>query len=92
MLVLTRKADESIVIGGRIRIKVLRLRGNRIRLGIEAPDDMPVRRAELAPRDHAPQSRDQVAEEHEPEEVELSASDRMALALLVPGTSADSRD
>ena len=49
MLVLTRKADESIVIDGRITIKVLQLRGNRIRLGIEAPPEVVVRRAELPP-------------------------------------------
>ena len=49
MLVLTRKTDESIVIDGRITITVLRLRGNRIRLGIDAPENVSVRRAELPP-------------------------------------------
>lgn len=47
MLVLTRKQDESIVIDGQITIKVLYLRGNRIRLGIDAPQSMAVRRGEL---------------------------------------------
>ena len=49
MLVLGRKQDESIVIDGRITVKVLQVKGNRLRLGIEAPEDVPIRRAELAP-------------------------------------------
>ena len=47
MLVLTRKPDESIVIDGGIKITVMEVRGNRIRLGIEAPKDVAVRRSEL---------------------------------------------
>ena len=47
MLVLTRKQQESIVIDGQITIKVLYLRGNRIRLGIDAPNSVAVRRGEL---------------------------------------------
>jgi carbon storage regulator len=47
MLVLSRKADESIVIDGGIRITVVEIRGNRIRLGIEAPKEIPIKRQEL---------------------------------------------
>ena len=47
MLVLSRKLDESIVIDGGIKITVVEIRGNRIRLGIEAPADVGVRRSEL---------------------------------------------
>ena len=47
MLVLSRKEDESIVIDGRIRVTILEIRGNRIRVGIEAPQDVPVQRSEL---------------------------------------------
>ena len=47
MLVLTRKPDESIVIDGGIKITVMEIRGNRFRLGIEAPKDVAVRRSEL---------------------------------------------
>jgi carbon storage regulator len=47
MLVLSRKLNESIVIGGDIRITVVGLRGNHVRLGIEAPADVPVMREEL---------------------------------------------
>lgn len=49
MLVLSRKSDETIVIAGDIRITVLSVKGNRVRIGIEAPRDMPIRRSELTP-------------------------------------------
>ena len=47
MLVLSRKRSEQIVIGPEIRITVVKLEGNQVRIGIEAPDDMTVLRAEL---------------------------------------------
>ncbi len=47
MLVLTRKADQEIVISGNIRVRVLSVRGNRVRLGIDAPRDVSVARQEL---------------------------------------------
>jgi carbon storage regulator len=49
MLVLSRKRDESIVIGDSITIKVVEVKGNRIRLAISAPREVPVRRGELEP-------------------------------------------
>ena len=49
MLVLTRKQNESIVVDGQITIRILRISGNRIRLGIDAPSDIAVRRQELEP-------------------------------------------
>ena len=47
MLVLTRKYQEKIRIGGNITITVLRTKGKAVRLGIEAPSDVPVIRGEL---------------------------------------------
>jgi carbon storage regulator len=47
MLVLTRKEDESIMIGDSIEIKVLELRENQVKLGIEAPRSIPVHRKEV---------------------------------------------
>jgi carbon storage regulator len=47
MLVLTRHLDESIIIGDDIVITVLSIRGDKVRLGIEAPVDMPVHRDEV---------------------------------------------
>lgn len=49
MLVLTRKQGESITIGEAIRITVVEVRGGQIRLGIDAPRDMNIRRDELQP-------------------------------------------
>ena len=49
MLVLSRKKNEAIVIDGEIRIEVLKVKGNTIRLGITAPKDVRVLRGELAP-------------------------------------------
>jgi carbon storage regulator CsrA len=51
MLVLTRKAQEEILIGDSIRISIVRIKGNTVRLGIEAPRDVRVVRAELPPHD-----------------------------------------
>ena len=50
MLVLSRRMDEEIVIGGEIRIRVLASRGGKVRLGISAPRDVTVERGELAGR------------------------------------------
>jgi carbon storage regulator len=50
MLVLTRKAGESIVIGNDIRVTVLELQGRQVRLGIEAPADVSVHRGEVYER------------------------------------------
>jgi carbon storage regulator len=47
MLVLSRKLNDSIVIDGGIRIKVVGVRNNQVRLGIEAPDQVKVIREEL---------------------------------------------
>jgi carbon storage regulator CsrA len=47
MLVLSRKQDQEIIIGDNIKIKVLRVKGNTIRLGIEAPREVKVVRGEL---------------------------------------------
>lgn len=47
MLVLTRKAGEKIVIGGGITLTVLEVRGDGIRIGIEAPRDVDIHRGEV---------------------------------------------
>lgn len=47
MLVLSRKTDESIIVGDNIRIVVVEVRGDKVRLGIEAPSDIPVHRQEV---------------------------------------------
>jgi len=47
MLVLTRKVGEVVVIGHDTRIAVLAIQGSRVRLGVTAPAEVPVRRDEL---------------------------------------------
>lgn len=47
MLVLTRKTGEKIHVGSGITISVIEIRGTKIRLGIDAPEDVPIFRAEL---------------------------------------------
>ncbi len=47
MLVLSRKLNESIVIRDNIVITVVEIRGDKVRLGIEAPKEVPVHRREV---------------------------------------------
>ncbi|MFP4501916.1 MAG: carbon storage regulator CsrA [Candidatus Hydrogenedentota bacterium] len=47
MLVLTRKENESIMIGNEIEVKVLDLKDNQVKLGIAAPRAVPVHRREV---------------------------------------------
>lgn len=47
MLVLSRKKDEKIIIGDKITIMVIEIRGDKVRLGIEAPKDITVHRQEV---------------------------------------------
>lgn len=47
MLVLSRKKDEKIVIGDTISIMVIDIRGDKVRLGIDAPRDVTVHRREV---------------------------------------------
>ncbi len=47
MLVLSRQRDESIVIGDNIEIVIVDIRGDKVRLGINAPTEIPVHRREV---------------------------------------------
>lgn len=47
MLVLSRHRDESIIIGDDIVVTIIDIRGDKVRLGIEAPSDVPVHRQEV---------------------------------------------
>ena len=49
MLVLTRRPGESIVVGQNIIITVIEIKGGQVRIGIDAPAHVPIRRRELAP-------------------------------------------
>ncbi|MFN5101173.1 MAG: carbon storage regulator CsrA, partial [Planctomycetota bacterium] len=47
MLVLSRHRDESIMIGDDVVVTIVDIRGDKVRLGIEAPNDVPVHRQEV---------------------------------------------
>ena len=47
MLILSRKPGETVVIDGRIRVKIVRMEGDVVKIGIEAPADISVHRQEV---------------------------------------------
>jgi carbon storage regulator len=47
MLILTRRISESIIVGDDVKITVLGVKGNQVRLGIDAPKDVSVHREEI---------------------------------------------
>jgi carbon storage regulator len=47
MLVLTRKKDESVIVGGNIEVKILEVRGDQVSLGFAAPREIPIYRKEV---------------------------------------------
>ena len=47
MLILTRRKEESVIIDGNIKIKILGVRGNQVRIGFEAPEEVVIVREEL---------------------------------------------
>lgn len=47
MLVLSRKRNESVVINDQIVVTVIEVRGDKVRLGIQAPRDVPIHRSEV---------------------------------------------
>jgi carbon storage regulator len=53
MLVLSRKVGERLIIGGNITVVISRVAGNRVTIGIEAPDDVRIVRGELKPEREA---------------------------------------
>jgi len=55
MLILTRRVDESLVIGDNVTVTILGVKGNQVRIGVDAPRDVTVHREELA---HKQDSRD----------------------------------
>jgi carbon storage regulator len=55
MLILTRRPNETIVIGGNIRVTVLGFKGGQARIGIDAPSEVVIDREEIAQRKNAEQ-------------------------------------
>ena len=50
MLVLSRKPEDTIIVDNRIKITVVRVMGQTVRLGIDAPQEIPVHRGEVLER------------------------------------------
>ena len=71
MLVLSRKKNESIVINDDITIVVVEIRGDKVRLGVEAPKEVPVHRREVFDAIH----RNDVAGEKVPGEADPAGAD-----------------
>ena len=63
MLVLSRKIGEKVVIDGNIVVEVIKIHGNRITLGIEAPSEVRIRRGELNPTNRNASTVDLVVED-----------------------------
>ncbi|MGB2261061.1 MAG: carbon storage regulator CsrA [Luminiphilus sp.] len=53
MLILTRRVNESLVIGDNVTVTILGVKGNQVRIGVNAPRDVSVHREELAHKDDA---------------------------------------
>jgi carbon storage regulator len=71
MLILTRKVNETLIIGDDVNVTVLGVKGNQVRLGINAPKDVSVHREEIYLRIQQEKKRDGVeSEETESEETE----------------------
>jgi carbon storage regulator len=82
MLILTRKPGESLFIGDKIKVVVVEIKGNQIRLGIEAPSDVRILREEIYA---------QILEENKSAAAPVSGESLEGLsAVLTPGSSGKS--
>jgi carbon storage regulator len=85
MLVLTRKYQEKIRIGENITITVLRMKGKAVRLGIEAPANVPVVRGELSFEATSSEDDQPVSVEFEADSVEFSEAELKRSGRLIAG-------
>ena len=73
MLVLSRKKNESIVIDENIVITVVEVRGDKVRLGIEAPKEIPIHRQEVYLAIRSEQEQQSASPEEPPSETCISS-------------------
>lgn len=76
MLVLTRKSNQSIMIGDEVEISVLAIMGEKVRIGIEAPRSVPVFRKEVYVEIQQDRAEDERAEVNEALERLKTSGDR----------------
>jgi carbon storage regulator len=74
MLVLTRKSNQSIMIGDDVEVSVLAVSGEKVRIGIQAPQEIPVFRKEIYLEIHR---EDEAAEPAPKEDVRAEVSDAL---------------
>ncbi|CAL1151170.1 unnamed protein product [Cladocopium goreaui] len=84
MLVLSRQRDESIIIGDNVVVTVVDVRGDKVRLGIDAPVEIPVHRREVY---EAIQRENRRASEISTEQARQAGGDEKALCLRLPDVS-----
>jgi len=72
MLVLTRKQQEQIRIGNQVTVTILRINGNQVRIGIEAPPDVRILRGELSAHSDEPHADSAADSKKEPTTVQLT--------------------
>lgn len=78
MLVLSRKKNESIIINDNIIVTVIEIRGDKIRLGIEAPKDVSVHRREVYEAIHGSDPSSGPAKSREPDSSAISPDNGVA--------------
>ncbi|REK18226.1 MAG: carbon storage regulator [Planctomycetota bacterium] len=61
MLVLTRKKNERVIIGGNVEVTVIEIRGDRVKLGFAGPPEVPIHREEVFRRIESPESESESA-------------------------------
>ena len=61
MLILTRRVGETVMIGNEVTVTVLGVKGNQVRIGVNAPKDVPVHREEIYERIKREQDQDHPA-------------------------------
>ncbi len=66
MLVLSRKKNESIIINDNVTVTIIEIRGDKVRLGIEAPKDVAVHRREVYEAIHGHDAISPSTQSHEP--------------------------
>jgi carbon storage regulator len=63
MLILTRRVGETLMVGDNVTVTVLGVKGNQVRIGVNAPKDVSVHREEIYMRIQAEKGNDKVADE-----------------------------